>query len=292
MGFFKDLFGAKEAKEEKAEEPAAPARTEAVPGPAEKPQAPPAPEPAPRPKLPPKQDTRKQQQEDEDMEGVQRLLARRVERLLEQLGGMAARARTGEEVPAFTVTLHLAHGHSVTGELVDYVAKESVLLAIGKEGLLRSASVAYIDLASIIAVTVTDAEKLLELPQLVRPVPTRQDLAQLAERLAHGITEQFWPGETSLGGRGVRFELDWVGLDDEPGRRAMEGALNAAGHALRTLATERGRDVIRRVTTVRFLKGTATRATLEGETGTVTVAPGASSEPTAAAFRKGLGAGL
>ncbi|MBJ6761295.1 hypothetical protein JGU66_11010 [Myxococcaceae bacterium JPH2] len=280
MGIFKDLFGGKE--------PSAPAEPATATPVAPETQTPPPPSPPPlaKPKPP-----KRQPQEDENMEGVQRLVARRVERLLELLGTVATRVRTGEELPAFTVTLHLAHGHTLTGEVVDYVPKEAVLLALGKEGLLRSASVAYADVNTIVAVSVTNAEKLLELPQLVRPIPTRQDLAQLAERLATSITEQFWPGELSLGGKGLRFDVDWVGLDDEPGRRALEGSINVTSHALRALATESGREVLRRITAVKFVKGPNARATRDGETGTVTVAPG-SGEPTLTAFRKGLGAGL
>jgi hypothetical protein len=282
MSFWSNLFGGRKDKPAK-QEPATPG-TEP---PAARAEAPPAP---PKPK--PKPETRKQQQEEEeDMEGVQRLLARKVERVLEQLGTLAARARTGEEVPSLTVTLHLAHGHSMTGEVVDYVPRESVLLALGKEGLLRSASVAYVDVATIVAVSVGNADPLLEVPQLVRPNPTRQDLVTLLEKVPHAITEQFWPGEASLGGRPLRFEVDWVGLDDEPGRRALETAVNVAGHALRALAQEQGREVLRRILTVRFIKGRDTRVSVEGDTGTVTVAPGAG-DPTVSTFRKAFAAGI
>lgn len=221
MGFLKNVFGGGAAKAD-AESPApdaAPAAapaTSALPGagttvpaaepagaphaaearehaPAEAPRA----EAAPKPPAPPKpqraQETRKQQQEDEDMEGVQRLLSRKVERVLEQLGTLATRARSGEEVPTITVTLHLSHGHSMTGEVVDYVPRESVLMALGKEGLRRSESVAYVDLSTVVAVAVGNAEKLLELTQLVRPNPTRQDVVTLLEKLPHALTEQFWP---------------------------------------------------------------------------------------------------
>lgn len=312
MGFLKNVFGGGAAKAD-AESPApdaAPATapaTSALPGagtagPADAPHAAearehapaeaPRPEAAPKPPAPPKpqraQETRKQQ-EDEDMEGVQRLLSRKVERVLEQLGTLATRARSGEEVPTITVTLHLAHGHSMTGEVVDYVPRESVLMALGKEGLRRSESVAYVDLSTVVAVAVGNAEKLLELTQLVRPNPTRQDVVTLLEKLPHALTEQFWPGEASLGGKPLRFEVDWVGLDDEPGRRALESAVNVASHALRALAQEQGREVLRRITTVRFLKGRDTRAAVEGETGTVTVGPG---EPTVSAFRKAFAAGI
>ncbi|QDE81063.1 hypothetical protein [Myxococcus xanthus] len=308
MGFLKNVFGGGAAKAD-AESPTPPATgqpstPEAVPQPPTAtapptvarepaPPEPPRPEAAPKPPAPPKpqraQEPRKQQQEDEDMEGVQRLLSRKVERVLEQLGTLATRARSGEEVPTITVTLHLAHGHSMTGEVVDYVPRESVLMALGKEGLRRSESVAYVDLSTVVAVAVGNAEKLLELTQLVRPNPTRQDVVTLLEKLPHALTEQFWPGEASLGGKPLRFEVDWVGLDDEPGRRALESAVNVTSHALRALAQEQGREVLRRITTVRFLKGRDTRAAVEGETGTVTVGPG---EPTVSAFRKAFAAGI
>ncbi|QDE95395.1 hypothetical protein [Myxococcus xanthus] len=308
MGFLKNVFGGGAAKAD-AESPIPPATgqpstPEAVPQPPTAtapptvarepaPPEPPRPEAAPKPPAPPKpqraQETRKQQQEDEDMEGVQRLVSRKVERVLEQLGTLATRARSGEEVPTITVTLHLAHGHSMTGEVVDYVPRESVLMALGKEGLRRSESVAYVDLSTVVAVAVGNAEKLLELTQLVRPNPTRQDVVTLLEKLPHALTEQFWPGEASLGGKPLRFEVDWVGLDDEPGRRALESAVNVTSHALRALAQEQGREVLRRITTVRFLKGRDTRAAVEGETGTVTVGPG---EPTVSAFRKAFAAGI
>ncbi|GHG67871.1 hypothetical protein [Comamonas sp. JC664] len=306
MGFFKNVFGGGKTEDAEAgtsQAPAAPPGAGAtapavdpadaalplearVPAPAESPAAPrpPAPVKTERPK-----ETRRTQQEDEDMEGVQRLVSRKVERVLEQLGTVATRARTGEEVPTITATLHLSHGHTLTGEVVDYIPRESVLLALGKEGLRRSESVAYVDLATVVAVSVSHAEKLLELTQLVRPNPTRQDLVSLLEKLPHALTEQFWPGEMSLGGKPLRFEVDWVGLDDEPGRRALESAVNVTSHALRALAQEQGREVLRRITTVRFLKGRDTRAAVEGETGTVTVGPG---EPTVSAFRKSFAAGI
>lgn len=299
MGFWSNLFGGKkqEAQEDSASSPPATAppaeraKAEAVP---ESRPEPPKPAPPPKPKPEPKPDTRKQaqqQEEDDDMEGVQRLLSRKVERVLEQLGTLAARARTGEEVPSLTVTLHLAHGHTMTGEVVDYVPRESVLMALGKEGLLRSASVAYVDLTTVVAVSVGNADKLLDMAPLVRPNPTRQDLMSLLEKLPHAITEQFWPGEATLGGRPLRFEVDWVGLDDESGRRALETAMNVAGHALRALAQEQGREVLRRILTVRFIKGRDTRVAMEGDTGTVTVAPGAG-DPTVSAFRKAFAAGI
>ncbi|MFP2907358.1 hypothetical protein ACLESD_20390 [Pyxidicoccus sp. 3LFB2] len=301
MGFWSNLFGGK--KQEAKEEPASSAPATAPPVEPARPEArgetppeprpePPKPAPPPKPKPEAKPEPRKQQQEeDEDMEGVQRLLSRKVERVLEQLGALAARARTGEEVPSLTVTLHLAHGHSLTGEVVDYVPRESVLMALGKEGLLRSASVAYVDLATVMAVSVGNADKLLDLAQLVRPNPTRQDLLSLMEKLPHAITEQFLPGEAALGGRPLRFEVDWVGLDDDAGRRALETAMNVAGHALRALAQEQGREVLRRILTVRFIKGRDTRVAMEGDTGTVTVAPGAG-DPTVSAFRKAFAAGI
>ncbi len=308
MGFFKNVFGGGQPEEAApsplaAPTPGAPPGAGAtapavdpagaalplearVPAPAELPAAPKPPAPV-KPERP--KETRRTQQEDEDMEGVQRLVSRKVERVLEQLGTVATRARTGEEVPTITATLHLSHGHTLTGEVVDYIPRESVLLALGKEGLRRSESVAYVDLATVVAVSVSHAEKLLELTQLVRPNPTRQDLVSLLEKLPHALTEQFWPGELSLGGKPLRFEVDWVGLDDEPGRRALESAVNVTSHALRALAQEQGREVLRRITTVRFLKGRDTRAAVEGETGTVTVGPG---EPTVSAFRKSFAAGI
>ncbi|WP_002635149.1 hypothetical protein [Myxococcus hansupus] len=320
MGFFKNVFGGGKTEEatpspDSAPTPGAPPGAGAtapavdpagaalpvearVPAPAELPAAPKPPAlaelpAAPKPPAPAKterpKETRRTQQEDEDMEGVQRLVSRKVERVLEQLGTVATRARTGEEVPTITATLHLSHGHSLTGEVVDYIPRESVLLALGKEGLRRSESVAYVDIATVVAVSVSHAEKLLELTQLVRPNPTRQDIVTLLEKLPHALTEQFWPGEMSLGGKPLRFDVDWMGLDDEPGRRALESAVNVTSHALRALAQEQGREVLRRITTVRFLKGRDTRAAVEGETGTVTVGPG---EPTVSAFRKSFAAGI
>ncbi|RKH29481.1 hypothetical protein D7Y13_15515 [Corallococcus praedator] len=222
------------------------------------------------------------------MENVQRLVARRVEKLLEQLALLVTRGRTGEAVPSVGVTLHLTHGHQVSGELLDFLPKEAVLLALKKEGLLRSESVTYVDLASVVAVTVTDAGKLAQVPGMVRPLPTRSDVQKLAEQLAKGITEQFWPSEGALGGQVLRFEVDWVGLDDEPGRLALELALNVASHALKELgrSEKHGRDAIRRIATVRFVKGKETSAELEGDTGTVTVGPGPT--PTVQGFRKGF----
>ncbi|WP_163866299.1 hypothetical protein [Myxococcus eversor] len=299
MGIFQDLFGGTDtkAKDETTEAPAAapPEPAKEVPAPSHVATAAPAPSPAPTPAPAPppaKNDPRRRKWADDEehqMEGVQRLVSRKVERVLEQLGTLAMRARTGEELPTVTVTLHLAHGHTVTGTVVDYAPRDSVLLALGKEGLLGSESVTYVDLATVVAVTVGQASKLLELTQLVRTTPTRQDLLTMVEKLPHALTEQFWPGETALGGRPLRFEVDWMGLDDEPGRRALEAALNVTNHALRTLAQEQGREVMRRIATVRFVRGKSMRAALEGETGTVTVGEG---EPTVSAFRKAFASGL
>lgn len=294
MGIFQDLFGGTDAK---GKDEATQASAATPPEPAQEVPANPhvaaaAPPPSPAPPAPPKHDPRRRKWSDDEehqAEGVQRLVSRKVERVLEQLGTLAMRARTGEEVPTVTVTLHLAHGHAVTGTVVDYAPRDSVLLALGKEGLLGSESVTYVDLATVVAVTVGQASRLLELQQLVRPTPTRQDLVTLVEKLPHALTEQFWPGETALGGRPLRFEVDWTGLDDEHGRRALEAALNATNHALRTLAQEQGREVMRRIATVRFVRGKAMRAALEGETGTVTVGEGA---PTVSAFRKAFASGL
>lgn len=226
------------------------------------------------------------------MENVQRLVARRVERLLEQLALLVARGRTGEEVPSIGITLHLVHGHQVNGELLDFVPKEAVLLSLKKEGLSRSESVTYVDLASVVAVTVADAGKLSQVAGLARPIPTRADLLKLAEQLAHGITEQFWPSEGTLGGQVLRFEVDWVGLDDEPGRLALELAMNVSAHALKEIgrAEKLGRDTIRRFTLVRFMKGKETAAGFKGNTGTVTVNP--TTVPTVQGLRKGFAAGL
>jgi len=299
MGIFQDLFGGTDtkAKDETTEAPAGtpPESAKEVPAtPHVATVAPiPIPTPSPAPAPPPaKNDPRRRKWADDEehqLEGVQRLVSRKVERVLEQLGTLAVRARTGEEVPTVTVTLHLAHGHTVTGTVVDYAPRDSVLLALGKEGLLGSESVTYVDLATVVAVTVGQASKLLELTQLVRTTPTRQDLLTMVEKLPHALTEQFWPGETALGGRPLRFEVDWMGLDDEPGRRALESALNVTNHALRALAQEQGREVMRRIATVRFVRGKSMRAALEGETGTVTVGEG---EPTVSAFRKAFASGL
>ncbi len=226
------------------------------------------------------------------MENMQRLVAQRVEKLLEQLALLAARGRTGQEVPSIGVTLHLAHGYQVSGELLDFIPKEAVLLALKKEGLTRSEAVTYVDLASVLAVTVVDAAKLAQVAGLIRPTPTRSDLQKLAEQLARGITEQFWPSEGALGGQVLRFEVDWMGIDDEPGRLALEMAMNVSAHALREIgrSEKNGRETIRRISLVRFVKGKDTSANLKGDTGTVTVSPAAS--PTVQGLRKGFAAGL
>ena len=227
------------------------------------------------------------------MQYKQRLTARRVEKLLEALGTVVARGRTGEEVPAFTLTLHLTHGHQLSGEFVDYVPREAVLLDTGREGLVRGVdTVAYVDLASVVAVTVNGADKLLLVPGLARAVPSREELARQAERLARGITEQFWPAEEQLGGTPLRFELEWKGLDDEPGRLALEGAMNAVAHALRAIGKEEGgRNALHRYVKLQFIHGEQTAAKREGDVGKVTVAPGAPT-PSVQVLRKSLAAGL
>jgi hypothetical protein len=227
------------------------------------------------------------------MEAMQRLVARRVEKLLEALAAQVARGRTGEEVPSFNLTLHLAQGHQVQGVLVDYVPREAVLLATAREGLLsRTESVTYVDLASVVAVTVAAPAQLAQVPMLMRPALNREDLLRHGERLAKALTEQFWPSEELLSGKVMRFEVEWPGLDDEPGRRAVEEAMNAVARALRLLGQEKnGRDNIRRIERIQFARGKQMAATLRGETGRMTVDPTAPVPPVQA-LRKGLAAGL
>ena len=51
-------------------------------------------------------------------------------------------------------------------------------------------------------------------------------------------------------------QVDWVELDTEPGRRALEDAMNAVAHALRSIGREQnGRDNLRRIARVTFSKG-------------------------------------
>lgn len=227
------------------------------------------------------------------MEGVQRLVARRVEKMLDALAAQVVRGRTGEEVPTFNLTLHLAQGIRLSGVLIDYVPREAILLASAKEGLLsRNESVTYVEFSSIVAVTVESPGVLNQVPFLVRPAPNKQDLLRHAERLAREVTEQFWPSESQLGGQVMTFEVDWVELDTEPGRRALEDAMNAVAHALRLIGREQnGRDNLRRIARVTFSKGRQMAATLEGDTGRVSIEPSASVPP-AQVFRKGLSAGL
>jgi hypothetical protein len=227
------------------------------------------------------------------MDGVQRLVARRVEKMLDALAAQVARGRTGEEVPTFNLTLHLAQGIRLSGVLIDYLPREAILLASAKEGLLsRNEAVTYVEFSSIVAVTVESPAVLNQVPFLVRPALTKDDLLRHAERLARGLTEQFWPSESQLGGQVMSFEVDWVELDTEPGRRALEDAMNAVAHALRSIGREQnGRNNIRRIARVKFSKGRQMAATLEGDTGRVSIEPSASVPP-AQVFRKGLSAGL
>jgi hypothetical protein len=227
------------------------------------------------------------------MEGVQRLVARRVEKMLDALAAQVARGRAGEDVPTFTLTLHLAQGVRLSGVLLDYLPREAILLASAKEGLLsRNESVTYVEFTSVIAVTVESPAVLNQVPFLLRPALNREDLLRHADKLAHGITEQFWPGEAKLGGKPLSFEVDWVELDTEPGRRALEDAMNAVAHALRLIGKEpNGRDNLRRISRVAFAKGRNTVAALEGDTGRVSVDPSAPVPP-AQTLRKGLAAGL
>ncbi len=226
------------------------------------------------------------------MEGVQRLVARKVEKLLEALGTQVARGRLGEEVPPIPLTLHLIHGHQLTGVLVDYVPREGVLLATTKEGLLsRTESVSYVDLASVVAVTLSAPARLAQLPLLMRPALGREDLLRHGERLAKALTEQFWPGEEQLGGQILRYEVEWKGLDDESGRRALEEAMNAVTRALRLMGEERnGRDNLRRIGRIQFTWGKQMGLTLQGEAGRMTVDPTAPT-PQVQALRKALAMG-
>jgi hypothetical protein len=223
------------------------------------------------------------------MDGVQRLVARRVEKMLDALAAQVVRGRTGEEVPTFQLTLHLAQGIRLSGVLLDYIPREAILLASTKEGLLsRGESVTYVEFSSVIAVSVESPALLNQVPFLVRAALGREDLLRYSERLSKGLADQFLPGEAQLGGKALSFEVDWVELDTEPGRRALEDAMNAVTHALRLIGREpNGRDNLRRIARVRFARGRQTEASLEGETGQVLINP-AAPVPSAQLLRKGL----
>jgi hypothetical protein len=223
------------------------------------------------------------------MDGVQRLVARRVEKMLDALAAQVVRGRTGEEVPTFHLTLHLAQGIRLSGVLLDYIPREAILLASTKEGLLsRGESVTYVEFSSVIAVSVESPALLNQVPFLVRAALGREDLLRYSERLSKGLTDQFLPGEAQLGGKALSFEVEWVELDTEPGRRALEDAMNAVTHALRLIGREpNGRDNLRRIARVRFARGRQTAASLEGETGQVSIDP-AAPVPSAQVLRKGL----
>ncbi len=227
------------------------------------------------------------------MDGVQRLVARRVEKMLDALASQVARGRTGEEVPTFHLTLHLAQGIRLSGVLLDYLPREAILLASSKEGLLsRGESVTYVEFSSIVAVSVDSPALLNQVPFLVRAALGREDLLRHSEKLSRGISEHFWPGEVQLGGKALSFEVDWVELDTEPGRRALEDAMNAVAHALRLIGREpNGREHLRRIARVRFARGRSTAASLEGDTGQVSINP-AAPVPSVQVIRKEFGAGL
>ncbi|WP_157774694.1 hypothetical protein [Melittangium boletus] len=215
-----------------------------------------------------------------------------MEKMLDVLAAQVARGRAGEEVPTFTLTLHLAQGIRLSGMLLDYLPREAILLASTKEGLLsRGDSVTYVEFSSVIAVSVDSPALLNQVPFLVRATLGRDDLLQYSETLSKGLTEQFWPGEAQLGGKPLRFEVDWVELDTEPGRRALEDAMNAVAHALRLIGREpNGRDSLRRIARVRFSRGRTMAAFLDGDTGQVSIDP-AAPVPSVQALRKGLTAG-
>lgn len=226
------------------------------------------------------------------MDVLQRLVARRVEKLLEHMASLVARSRSGEELPTFTLTLHLNSGQQIQGEMLDYLPREAVLLATGREGLARAESVTYVDLASVLAVTVSHAERLTQFPTLVRPALGREDLLRHGERLIRSLLEQLWPGEEQLGGQLLRLEVEWKGLDDDNGRRALEAAMNITVHALRLIGRERnGRDTLRRFTRILFVHGPQTAASFEGDAGKVTVHP-TSATPAPHVLRKGFSSGL
>ncbi|SEL28560.1 hypothetical protein SAMN05444354_105114 [Stigmatella aurantiaca] len=227
------------------------------------------------------------------MEGVQRLVARSVEKMLDALAAVAVRGRMGEEVPTINLSLHLAQGVRLSGVLLDYLPREAILLASTRDGVLsRNETVTYVAFSSVVAVTVESPSVLNQVPFLVRPALSREDLLKHAERLARELAEQFWPSQSQLGGKPMSFEVDWVELDTEPGRRALEDALNVTAHALRLMGKEQnGLEGIRRISQVKFARGRQMAAALEGGIGKVSIDP-SSPMPSAQAFRKGLSAGL
>ncbi|WP_434391095.1 hypothetical protein [Melittangium boletus] len=211
------------------------------------------------------------------MDAVQRLVAKRVEQVLDALALQVARGRGGEQTPAFHLILHLAQGIRLSGLLLDYLPREAILLGGTREGLLsRGESVTYVEFSSVIAVTVDSPALLQQVPFLLRPVPGREELLRHSQKLSRELTEELWPGEAQLGGRSLSFDVDWMELDTEPGRRALEEAMNAVAQALRLMGRElQANSPSRRIARVRFVRGRAMAASLEGETGLVAIEPSA-----------------
>lgn len=212
------------------------------------------------------------------MSALERLIARRVDQVLEALAVLKARARAGEASGTPALTLHLTSGREVTGDLLDYHSREAVAIALGPPTGERTGAVTFVDFLQIAAITVHDAARLVVLAELNRPVPGQQELAQLGGALAQGVAE-------TTGGP-LSFEVEWPGLEDEAGRRAVEAALHATALALRTLA-ETGRTTVTELRRVVFRRGDVAGGRLVSDVAEVSVAPGA--EPaTAAVLQRGF----
>lgn len=167
--------------------------------------------------------------------------ARQPVRLLQELVGLAARARAGEPLDAPRVTLHLVSGRDVRGRLLDLSDDAGVRVAlIAQETNDRfSLDVTHVPVTHLEALTVHDAARLGQ-PTTEIKVPGKLELrrmvAALNERLAVGFKLELEP------------ELDDADL--EP----ISSALSPLEQALRViLSAELGREAFSTIALVRVL---------------------------------------
>jgi hypothetical protein len=162
-------------------------------------------------------------------------------RLLEELSGLAARARAGEPLSAPRVTLHLVSGRDVRGRLLELSDDVGVRVAlIARETDDRfSLDVTHVPITHLEAITVHDVSRLGQ-PSTEIKVPSKLELRRMVvalnERLSVGFT--------------LELESELKDADLEP----ISSALSSLEQALRAiLSAELGREAFSSVQLVRVL---------------------------------------
>ncbi len=202
--------------------------------------------------------------------------ARQPVRLLEELAGLAARARAGEPFSAPRVTLHLVSGRDVRGRLLELSDDAGVRVAlIAQETDDRfSLDVTHVPVTHLEALTVHDVTRLGQ-PTTEVKIPGRLELrrmvAALNERLSAGFT--------------LELESELEDADLEP----ISSALPPLEQALRAiLSAELGREAFSSVQFVRIVARNDALVNRNGDRLEVHVARNFTTRPDAKSWQEQL----